>query len=492
MRGTRGNNTISGDAGNGLYDSGLVISGNGPSYSSTDAVNVSSGAPSSNVNGKRVRAQEFTVTSAGGKTSAVTQREGISKCVAAAAAVAKASSIRYPLRPPHTDDDEVISPRLPGFPRRYKLKSKYKRGTVKPYIQPLAIVVPPQQEVPLLPQPEVVPLEFLCDYPGCVAEYHGPCEHGTCLGAYCNDHIISHSCSQYTAMNHAESLDVHAEKSEEGDGDESEEVDAFSMEVVDNYIDHREGEEEVLQEGHKELEQDNEEGGRNQDDHGGGNDDDDDDDDDDDGGEDDGREDDGGDEEGGDDENKYDVVSFLKDFVAVDEVEEMFRLLTGKEFDKALFCMCCGFACNTIEEENDPDRLIIAYESCATRFIELITSLPTRAYWKEKLFRHLPANTWPLGFITYKNTLQNLMPGEKFFPRNARYAKFSNSEKKLRFFGSKVWKCHKELRREMNSRLNPHWNKKNLDKSGASESGVLFGIRQWYWELGVRERVSNY
>jgi hypothetical protein len=129
------------------------------------------------------------------------------------------------------------------------------------------------------------------------------------------------------------------------------------------------------------------------------------------------------------------------------------------------------------------------YDTVNTRFVAMLTTLPTQEWWIDNLFTHLPNQTWPDSFKMYVATMQDVMPPSSWLPRNKQLKEMVPTMKKIRYFGRKIWESSKELRTFINGRCNPHWKAVNLDKSGSSRSGVLYGIRKYIYEANALDKV---
>jgi hypothetical protein len=84
------------------------------------------------------------------------------------------------------------------------------------------------------------------------------------------------------------------------------------------------------------------------------------------------------------------------------------------------------------------------------------------------------------------------LPPTSFWSRNIKLASEKNDfQKRMCYFGYKVWSTHQDAKAFVNNHCNPHWKNKVLDKSGNSISAVFLGIRQHLWSIDMNIKAEK-
>eukprot|EP01138_Halocafeteria_seosinensis_P002195 gb/GECG01002246.1/.p1 GENE.gb/GECG01002246.1/~~gb/GECG01002246.1/.p1 ORF type:complete len:156 (+),score=17.00 gb/GECG01002246.1/:1-468(+) len=143
--------------------------------------------------------------------------------------------------------------------------------------------------------------------------------------------------------------------------------------------------------------------------------------------------------------------------------------------------------------------MVTLYSMAATEFVSALETYPTKHWCRENLMDYLPGKKLPDEFTYFVNTMQYIMPPQDF--QRAQCSEMNEREKKLCFFGSKVWEAYLRAKGEVstgntdcddgssmhysslylapqvNNRMNIHWKQCTLDKS-VNSIGAVFPPHQ--------------
>jgi hypothetical protein len=181
------------------------------------------------------------------------------------------------------------------------------------------------------------------------------------------------------------------------------------------------------------------------------------------------------------------VFEMLKDIPAVVEVQECIDCLSSgtpvqqKMMAENFFTLLCAYIGNDIAVDEDPSRHAALYDTAAIKMAELVVSLPLKEYFRDNLFAYLPGNTWPPSFLEFLKVISNKDPGIDFRKKHQDSGR-SEQALRLRHYGYQIFTRYMGTKATVNTSLNPHWNKENLEKSGSTPSAVFHSIRKHCYE----------